>query len=365
VLAADTAAQYVAPGYLVFAGEGALRAQAFDASTLRPSGDPTTLVSRVHQDTTVNAAYFSLSRNGLLAYRQDAPFRSQLVWVDRAGHEEVAATPDAAPSNISLSADEHRVAVVKQDLQSSAEDIWLVDLVRGSTSKFSASLRSHTNPIWAPDGNRVVFATDAVSGGFYDLYEKPASGGSETALLKGDGDKLPDDWSRDGRYIVYEKYTAATRTDLWVLPLTGDRKPMPFAQTAGDEKDARFSPDGKWIAYSSDESGMTEVYVQPYPPTGAKLQVSTDPAPFPRARWSSDGRELFYVSADYKLVSVGLTYRGGFVEAAPPKALFRVGWMSDYAASRDGRRVLILRMTNDPFVGPIDILLNWTAALTK
>src|SRR5215831_14331338 len=111
--------------------------------------------------------------------------------------------------------------------------------------------------------------------------------------------------------------------------------------------------------------GNDEVYVQPYPPTGAKLQVSTDPAPFPRARWSSDGKELFYVSADYKLVSVGLTYRGGFVEAAPPKALFRVGWMYDYIPSRDGRRMLMLRMTNAPFAGPIDILLNWTAALTK
>ena len=140
---------------------------------------------------------------------------------------------------------------------------------------------------------------------------------------------------------------------------------MPFAQTAADENDARFSPDGKWIAYTSDESGMTEVYVQLYPPTGAKLQVSTDPAPFPRARWSSDGKELFYISADYKLVSVGLTYPGGFVEAAPPKALFRVGWMSDYAVSGDGRRMLILHMTRDPFVGPIDILPNWTAALTK
>jgi serine/threonine protein kinase/Tol biopolymer transport system component len=365
VLAADTAAQYAAPGDLVFASEGALRAQAFDVSTLRASGDPTTLVSRVHMDTSSNVAFFSLSRNGVLAYRRDAPFRSQLVWVDRAGHEDVAATPDAVASNISLSADEHRVAVVKQDPQSSAQDIWLVDLVRGSTSKFSASPRAHTNPIWAPDGSRVVFATDGVSGGMYDLYEKPASGGSETALLKGDGDKVPDDWSRDGHYIVYERYTAATRTDLWVLPLTGDRKPMPFAQTAADEKDGRFSPDGKWIAYASDESGTNEVYVQPYPPTGAKLQVSTDSPPYPQARWSSDGRELFYVSADYKLVSVGLTYRGGFVEAAPPKALFRVGWMYDYIPSRDGRRMLFLRMTNAPFAGPIDILLNWTAALTK
>ena len=364
LFAADTAALYAAPGYLLFAREGALLAQPFDLSTLRPTGESTTLVGQVHLDASVNAAYVSVSDNGRLAYRLNTPFRSQLVWVDREGHEQVALSPDVAPGDFSLSPDERRVAVIRQDSQSASDDIWLVDLVRGSTSKFSSSPRTHTNPKWAPDGSGVVFASDSLSGGYYDLYEEPPGGGRETVLLKDGTDKVPTDWSRDGRFIVYESYSTTTRTDLWVLPLFGDRKPTPFAQTAADEKDARFSPDGHWMAYTSDESGTNEVFVQPFPPTGAKLQISTDAAPYPRPRWSSDGKDLFYVSADYKLMSVTLSHRDG-IEAAPAKALFGVGWAVDYTASRDNRRLLFLRMTSDPFVGPIDLALNWQDELKR
>jgi len=358
----DTAAWYAPPGYLLFVREGALLAQRFDASASRLSGDAMTLVPRVLWDSGINAGYFSVSENGRLAYRTNVPTRSQLVWVDRTGRDEQLLTTEAAPPNVALSPDQHRAAIVRRDPQSSAQDIWLVDLVRGSASRFSSSARSHDSPIWAPDGSRVVFATDAVSGGYYDLFEEPAAGGAERVLLQGDGDKIPLDWSRDGRFILYQRGSPTTRADVWVLPLFGDRKPMSFLQTAADERDAHFSPDGKWVAYTSDESGATEVYVQPFPATGAKFQISSDSATFPRPRWANDGQELFYVSSENKLMSVALSYRHG-IEAAAPKPLFNLAWTADYAASRDGRRFLLQRVTNDPFAAPIDMILNWPATL--
>ena len=230
------------------------------------------------------------------------------------------------------------------------------------------SLIFHRSVIKLCDGSRIVFASSRE--GVWNLYQKIASGvGNEETILKSSEAKVPDDWSSDGQFIVYQTYNPKTKLDLWVLPMSGDRQPFPFLQTEFNEQQAQFSPDGKWITYTSDESGAPEVYVQTFPASDSKWRVSTDGGGQPR--WRRDGRELFYIAADRKLMAVDVK-PGATFEAGVPKTLFdtRVLTVTDnfrnhYAVTADGQRFLINSNVEETNAAPISVVVNWTAGLKR
>lgn len=227
-------------------------------------------------------------------------------------------------------------------------------------------------PIWSPDGNRILYSS--VSNGKADLYQKLATGsGSDELIFKSDQDKLAGEWSSDGRNILFRSADPKTGFDIWVLPLTGDRKPTRFLQMPFNETGPHFSPDGKWIAYYSNESGPQQVYVQPFPPTGDKWQVSVEGGQQPE--WRRDGKELFFISLDNRLMSVDVEWTPKF-RAGVPKPLFEIpgysstlgmggGTAGRYSVSRDGKRFLFGVGSAATESSPITVVLNWPAALKK
>lgn len=290
--AADSAPVFAPPEYLLFARQGALMAQRWDWARLELSGDPSSLAGRVLLDT---PGYFSIalsaSSAGPLAYRSGGGER-QLVWLDRSGRQiDTVGGPDVAAQTdaIRLSPDGRPVALVR--MVGGNRDVWLIETVRGALRRFTFDGGRDSEPIWSPDGSRIVLAS--LRNGLPDFYEKPVSGtGTETLLFASSEFKNIFDWSADGRFILYTSQTPKAGRDLWALPLFGDRKPFLVAQTPFEETEGRFSPDGRWIAYQSNESGRTEIYVKPFPGSGGRSQVSTDGGT--NAQWGRDGRELFY-----------------------------------------------------------------------
>ncbi len=241
----------------------------------------------------------------------------------------------------------------------------MVDLMRGLQSRFTFNPATEDSPVWSPDGSRALFNFNP--NGPADLYWKPSSGaGAAEVVLKSATLKQPTDWSRDGRFILYENLDPQTKSDLWVLPLSGDKKPQPFLQTPFNETMGRFSPDGKWIAYVSDESGTAQVYVQPFPASGGKWQVSTQGGYTPR--WRGDGKELFYMAADRKLVSVGVNSTATTFEVGSPKVLFQTlvdtaPSTNRYDVSPDGQRFLMSLPDESSISQPITVITNWLAGI--
>ena len=218
---------------------------------------------------------------------------TQLVWFDRSGKQIGALGDQARSGDLELAPDGRRVAVSVFDLVRRTRDIWLFDIARGLRTRFTFDPADEFNSIWSPDGSRVVFNTRRK--GHLDLYQKASSGaGAEEELLADDLDKYPLDWSPDGRFILFRVGAPRLETDLWVLPLFGDRKPFPFLQTPFNEVTGRFSPDGRWIVYGSNESGRNEVYVAPFPGPGGTVAGLGLPAAAGLGG-GRDGKEIFYL----------------------------------------------------------------------
>ncbi|MCA1600958.1 MAG: hypothetical protein LC776_04715, partial [Acidobacteria bacterium] len=328
-------------------------------------GEPFPVAEHVAYNMGLGRGAFSVSENGVLAYRTGSGQINQPLWFDRGGKQIGSLGAAGLYFTLGLSPDEKRAALDLTSTQTGTEDIWLFDLSRGIPSRFTTDTAPDTNPLWSPDGSRIVFA--ASRGGVSNLYQKNASGvGNEEVLLKSSQEKIPEDWSSDGQFIVYQTLNPKTKRDLWVLPTSGDRQPFPFLQTEFNEWQAQFSPDGKWIAYTSDESGAPEVYVQTFPDSGGRWRVSTGSGCQPR--WRRDGRELFYIATDRKLMVVDIK-RGATFEAGVPKTLFgtRVLTLTDfrnhYAVTADGQRFLINSTIEETSATPISIVVNWTADL--
>jgi Tol biopolymer transport system component len=327
---------------------------------------------------TGTAGGFSVSETGALAYQTGsagvggAGALTQLVWFDRGGKQIGVLGDRASSAHLELAPDGRRVAVSLFDPVQRARDIWLLDVARGLRTRFTFDAAEEFTSVWSPDGSRVVF--NSRRKGPFDLYQKTSSGaGVEEELLADDFDKYPLDWSPDGRFILFAVTAPKTGSDLWVLPLFGDRKPLPFLQTPFNESRGQFSPDGRWIAYSSSESGRYEVYVTPFPGPGGKWQVSTAGGDWPR--WRRDGKEIFYLAAPGdRLMAAAVNGGASAFEVGDVRPLFDTrrasptlfggpAWM--YDISPDGQRFLVNTLAEEAASVPITLVVNWPALLKK
>ena len=367
LLDVESSVAYAPPGYLLYAREGTLVARPFDADRLELTGEAVPVVKQIGFSLGNARAHFSASETGTLLYRTStAAADTQLVWFDRAGKQLDTVGAAGHYSDIRLSPDGKRVAFQRLDPEKGASDIWVMELARGTTSRLTFDPANDGDAVWSPDGGRVVFSS--MREGLPNLYQKLSSGaGGEELLLKTEDAKIANDWSPDGRHVLYN---AASRqsSDLWVLPLFGERRPEPFARTDFQESGGRFSPDGRWIAYVSDESGRFEVYVQSFPASGGKWQVSDGGGASPR--WRRDGRELFYLSADGKLMAVEVNGSSDTFKSEAPVPLFetRVGSISGdspYDVAADGRRFLVKVLVEETAPAPVTVVLNWTTDLKR
>ena len=377
VLATDAAAAYAPGGHLVYPSLGALVARRFDPARATLTGDPIQIAQAIGVNTAQFRAAFSVSAAGVLAHRAATPAGRQLLWVDRTGKVlgTVGARDNTAVASPELSPDGRRVAVFRA--VDGNVDTWLVDIDRSVSSRFTFDAAVDSFPLWAPDGRRLVFASNR-NGTTNDLFEKPASGaGGEQPLPGVPQGQVPLAWSSDGRFVLCSVQQSNGESDLWVLPMTGDRKPFPVVQTMFDDVQGQFSPDGRWLAYASNQSGRYEIYVQSFRETAGQWQVSAAGGIYPR--WRTDGRELFYVAPDGRLMAAAITIAadGRGLDPGAPVPLFPTrlatgtniaqagfGSKAQYAVAPDGR--FLLNVTaDDPVAPPITVVLNWTAALAR
>jgi Tol biopolymer transport system component len=331
-------------------------------------GDAVPAAEHVGAHPATGEAAFSPSATGL-AYASGLSIpASQLTWFDRSGRPLGTVGAPARNRNPALSRDGTRMAVQREDLDSGGNDLWVVDVARGSTSRFTFGPAQKRSPVWSPDGSRIVFGSFAAT---TDLYQKNTNGagGDELLLKTGATGAQATDWSSDGRVLVYEAAGSKTSYDLWVLPLVGDRTPRPFLQTGFVETQGQLSPDGRWMAYNSDETGVHEVWVQSVPASGAKWQISTEGGSEPR--WRRDGSELFYVAGTGMLMAVPIKAGASGFESGLPRPLFETHrpysgpLFSNYVPAADGQRFLVNTTAADTPPSPITLVLNWTAALKK
>jgi Tol biopolymer transport system component/predicted Ser/Thr protein kinase len=351
-------------GSLVFRRNGTLMTQLFDTKRLEMAGQAVPVVERV--------AAFSVSNTGVLVYRAGGAQTFHLAWFDRQGKPlENAGDTDVLPTPApSLSPDGKRAAYSRNDSQSGNTDIWLYDLARGVPTRFTFDLAIDAGPVWSPDGTKIVFARGPVSN-TADIYQKASDmSGSEQLVLKGGG--LPLSWSHDGRFLLYQTaMNPKMRLDVWVLPMTGagERKPWPFANTEFNERGPRFSPDGRFVSYISDESGRSEVYVRPFDPSvttgsaagGAKYQVSKDGGD--GAHWRGDGKEILYMAPGGTVMSVDVTTTPVFQILGVPKPLFKSAAVAQFwDLTPDGKRLLVPVPLGVISAAPYRVTLNWTAA---
>jgi Tol biopolymer transport system component len=362
---ADSAGAYMPPGWLLFMRQGTLVARRFDLTRRELQGDAVTVADSVGLDGQGNAGAFSVSATGLVAYRTGAVSRRQLIWFDRTGKTlgTFGAVDDNNLQSPELSPDGRRVAVMRT-VQTN-QDIYLLDSVGPTRFTFAASGEQYE--AWSPDGTWIAFGSNRK--GVYDLYRKPLSGGSEELLVESAQGKNLDDWSPDGRSILYNSEDPKSGRDLWVLPLDKDGKPgkpVEFLKTDFQEHRGRFSPDGRWVAYVSDQSGQPDIWVRPFPPgSGGEWQVSTGGGVQPR--WRRDGQELYYIAPDGKLMAVPVTIKGAVFDRGTPVPLFQtqiVGGGTNayirpqYDVAADGR-FLINVTTESATISPITLLQNW------
>jgi eukaryotic-like serine/threonine-protein kinase len=360
-------ASYALPGQLLFVREGTLVAQPFDAIRLRLTGEAKPLAESVILAENGRAAY-SISETGILAYRTGSASSAQLMWVDRNGKQISVFGEAAVYSNIELSPDEKRASVCVTDQATS--DIWIYDLARGLRTPLTFDGKAFRS-IWSQDAGRIIF--NSARKGVLNLYQKASNGsGNEEVVFEDNLNKIPDGWSSDSRYILYQAIDPKTGSDLFVLPLSGDRKPSPFLNKPFYEGVGRFSPDGRWIVYVSNESGKYQVYVAPFPGPGGKWLISKGAGFMPR--WRRDGAEIFYYSIeDRKLMAVSVNAKGSELEVGEMKPLFdflpqgmgAANRGSLYDVTADGQRFLINATAKQTASTPITIILNWASLLKK
>jgi DNA-binding winged helix-turn-helix (wHTH) protein/Tol biopolymer transport system component len=350
------AVSFAEPGYLLYARDGNIMAHRFDAARRRVEGAPQPIAStRTEAMAEIRVGTISASRSGILTFG-GSTVMARLTWFTRDGRNVGTIDSPSPLHNPTISPDGRYVAA---DASGSDTAIWLVDLERGTPTRFSEGVL----PVWGPHGSDIVFTSRRV-GGSADLVHRSILGGSsdESLLLRTPEMKIGGNWTDDSRYIIYTGSDPKTKLDLWTLSVA-DRKPIPFLQTSFNEMHGQVSPDGRWLAYASDESGTWQVYVQTFPEPGAKRTISVGGGAEPQ--WRRDGRELYYLAPDGTLMAVAVSSSDDLFHAGRAAPLFQtripadiIAFRNHYAASRDGQRFLVDAADDNE---PINVVVNWTA----
>jgi len=360
--AALTNPQYAA-GFLLYVRDGELVGQALDPSTGKLQEEEQQVASGVTEDGSTWRAAFTVSANGLLAYSSGAHVQTQLAWYDRAGKQLGtvgerfgSVSTSFGGRSLRLSPAGDRAAL---GIQGSTGDIWVMDVARGARTRLTSGPVGSAMPVWSPEGKWLAYFSNPK--GVFAIARRPAAGGPEETLLSAAGRILPQDWSADGKYLLYETGASATHNEIWALPLVGDGKPFQVVPSgAYYSQNARFSPDMRWVAYNSDESGRVEVYIAPFH-GGGKSPVSLSGGTNPI--WRNDGKELFFISLSGMLMAVPIGTEGGQLKLGAPHALFRTGTVN-YDVAPGGQKFLI-PFSGDQGSKPITLVTNWTAELKK
>jgi serine/threonine protein kinase/Tol biopolymer transport system component len=360
-----TNARYAPSGHLVYAQGGTLMAVPFDAQKLAVSGAAVPVQEGVLQSTFTGAAQYSFSATGSLVYVPGSVEATErrLVWVSRSGAEQPVAAPARAYRGPRISPDGREVAVAVEGQET---QVWLYNLSRETLTRLTFQGRTNYNPVWTRDGKRIAFTSIGLDGGvFWQLAD--GSGGLERL---NEFASSPSSWSKDGQLLAYERAGTSTGREIWVLRL-GDRKQEPFLRTPFKEGAAQFSPDGRWLAYASDETGRFEIYLQTYPGPGGKSQISAEGGTEPA--WNPNGRELFYRSGD-KMMAVEIATQPS-LSVGKPKVLFTARYQSspnpvptaNYDVSPDGQRFLMVKPSGQDQAAPtqINVVLNWFEELKE
>jgi len=354
------------PGYVLFLRQGTLMAQPFDERRSEAVGDAVSVAEQVGSVQLLG--FFSASSN-VLVYRLSATAQnSQLTWLDREGKALGKIGEPGAYINLALSPDGARAAMSRLESQTNLNaELWLLDLARGTTTRFTSGPSPSDYPVWSKDGGQIIFRVYREAR--YMLYQRPANGGTDEQLLLESGGEVPSSWSSDGRYLLFRHFNGTTDQDLWVLPLEGDRKPISFLDTEFAEEGGQFSPDGHWVAYTSNVSGRNEIYVREFsqPATDASSAAgrTVSNGGGIQARWRADGKELFYLSPDRDLMAVDVSMKPAF-QSGPPKALFRLPLGAGaWDVTADGKRFLVAVPLEQNLPAPFIVVQNWQAALEK
>lgn len=364
MLASSNAA--VADDHLLYVRDNTLMAQLFDTDALSLTGDPSIIAEQIQYLERFGVGSFTASHTGMLAYQTRVDnLRGELVAHDRSGKTLRTFGQPSIYDDPRLSPDGSRLAFTLYDGRGGRGDIWIEDIVRGTRSRFTFSPTEEDDPVWSPDGSSIVFS---VTG---DIASKASSGiGNIDMLYQSKSDKVPNDWSSDGKYLAYGDFGVKTGRDLWVLPMTGERNPIPIAQTEFAEQYGQFSPDNNWISYSSNETGRHEIYVQSFPALGGKMQVSTQGGA--QAHWSANGKELYYLDPDGKLMVVDIVRTGSSIQFGLPKLLFQTsletlaGPGHRFDVTRDGLQFVINDQKEIELrADPINLVINWKSGLSK
>jgi serine/threonine protein kinase len=369
ILAVDTDAEYGA-GYLLFRRNDRLVAAPFDPERLQIRGDAVELVRGIEYFPPTSKSLFSVGAD-VLAYssRTDARL-GRLVWFDRTGRELGQVGPPGIYIGPRLSSDGRKLAVTLVEQLAVAPDVWVFDTSLGTSVRSTERPGPDLNPIFAPDGTRIFFA-GARGGGIWGIFETPTSGtGEPKAVLDSPAGSMPTDLSTDGRFLLYRELSSDRRGDLKVLPMTSeDRHPFAFLATPFDEDSATISPDGRWVAYTSDETGRKEVYVATFPSPTRRHRISTEGGTQPR--WSRDGRELFFVTASRTIMAAPFESRSTDLPAGPARRLFDVMMHRQFSSNvpyrydvaPDGRFLIVVRASDE--LPALILVTNWQAGLEK
>jgi Tol biopolymer transport system component/predicted Ser/Thr protein kinase len=361
---------YAPPGYLLFLREKNLLAQPFNEKNLQMTGDVFPVAEQIQYFPQTANALYSASESGLLVYQTESPsVLSQMVWFDRTGREVGSLGAPGDQANPRISPDGKRVALDIMDHQTGNMDIWIYPSSGGVATRVTSDAAIDGSPVWSPDGERIGFMS--IRGGSPDLYQRSSTGaGTEEPLHASERGKYTNDWSPDGRFLLFRAVDAKSNLELWSLPLGGDRKPTPFLRSPFGVSHGQFSPDGRWVAYTSNESGRWEIFVAPFPGPGGNWRVTSAGGTEPR--WRRDGKELFYLAPDGKLMAVEVR-AGATFEAGAPTLLFQTRRrvpvsatdLFSYDVSPDGQRFLVSTDVGEAASSALTAVFNWTLDLKR
>ena len=343
-------------GYLLYVRQGSVVAHPFDLTRLELSGDASPIAEKIEFSGDKSRGMFSISNNGMITYQVSGNNTSLLSMVDRDGKKLNDVTDRTIVQGARLSRDGANVVFDSPDPESRFSDIWICDLTRKINTRFTFDQSAEWNPIWSPDGKSIVYSSDEQGSG--DLYLKNANGTeADHLLLKDLTPKQPTDWSPDGRYILFQRFVPNSYWDLWAIPAAEEGKPFIVLQSKFEEVAARFSPDGHWIVYQSDESGKQEIYVRPFPSGEGKWQISSYGGELPF--WSHDGKVIYYNRPGGGLMSVGVNDAGSAFIVGSAHSLFNIPRSYVFDASRDDKHFLVGTLSGTQSSPPVTLVTNW------